>query len=70
MSFKSLTKRISVDTAKRAHKCRYNKDHQIGAGEKRLKVIEGRSEQHYCLVCAKRFLGADIEKLNGILDGL
>jgi len=70
MSFKSLTKRISVDTARRSHQCRYNKKHTITAGAKRLKIVEGRSAQHYCLDCAKRFLNTDIEKLKDIFNQL
>ena len=68
MSHKALTKRISIDTAQRAHKCRYNKNHLIAQGGKRLKVIENRSITHYCADCAKKFLKADIQKLNNILD--
>ena len=70
MPFKSLTKNISIDTALRSHKCRYNKNHQITAGTKRLKVKEGRSETHYCIDCAKRFLEVDINKLNEIFKQL
>jgi hypothetical protein len=70
MSQKSLTKNVSIDTAVRSHKCRYNKGHLIAKGDKRLKVKEGRSEMHYCIECAKKFLQTDIEKLNSVLTQL
>lgn len=70
MPFKSLTKRISVGVAKHTHKCRYNKRHAVVAGAKRLKVVEGRSAQHYCSDCAKRFLEVDIIKLTSIREQL
>lgn len=67
---KSLIKRILIDTALKSHNCRYNKKHHIACGDKRLKVIEGRSRLHYCVECAKKFLGDDIEKLKNILSEL
>lgn len=70
MPLKSLTKRISIDIAQRAHKCHANKKHIINRGDKRLKIIEGRSELHYCVGCAQKFLFADIEKLNTITKQL
>lgn len=70
MPQKTLTKNVSVDIAERAHKCRYNKKHLIARGDKRMKVKEGRSEAHYCIECAKKFLIADIEKLGVVLGEL
>jgi hypothetical protein len=70
MSQKSLTKNVLVDNALHSHKCRFNKRHAIAKGDKRLKVKEGRSEMHYCVECAKKFLQAGIEKLNGVLGEL
>ena len=67
---KSLIKRMLVDVALKPHKCRWNKRHHIAAGDKRLKVIEGRSKLHYCTECAKKFLGTGIEDLSNILSGL
>lgn len=67
---KVLIKRISVDIALHSHKCRYNKQHIIAQGDKRLKVIEGRKQSHYCIDCAKKFVCADIERLQNILSQL
>lgn len=67
---KALTKRILIDIAERAHRCRSNKRHSIVRGNKRLKVIEGRAKLHYCVECAKKFLEADIKKLNDYLKEL
>lgn len=67
---KSLVKNISVDEASRSHKCRYNKKHAILRGNKRLKVVEGRAEYHYCVECAKKFIDSGIAKLNIILNQL
>jgi len=67
---KALTKHILIDIAQRPHNCRYNKRHRILSGDKRLKVVEGRSHQHYCVECAKKFLSSDIEKLKSILSEL
>lgn len=67
---KKLTKRLLVDIALHSHGCHNNKNHQIIKGTKRLKVIEGRSEQHYCIECAKKFLATGIEELGKISSQL
>lgn len=70
MPHKALIKRISIDTAERAHRCRSNKNHLIARGDKRLKIIEGRAKMHYCIACAKKFIAIDTEKLNNIASQL
>lgn len=67
---KKLTKRLLVDVAERSHGCHNNKTHQIRKGSKRLKVTEGRSAQHYCIECAKKFLATGIEELGNISSQL
>lgn len=67
---KKLTKQLSVDVALRSHRCHSNKSHLVQQGQKRLKVIEGRSTQHYCIECAKKFLNSGISELNEILSRL
>lgn len=67
---KSVTKTIEVNTALRAHKCRFNKRHLIAMGEKRLQVKEGRSEKNYCKECGRKALQAGIDKLTSVLSEL
>jgi hypothetical protein len=67
---KSLTKTIAVGTALHAHKCRFNKDHIIAKGDKRLQVKEGRSQMNYCVQCAKKAVRAGIDKLTSLLSEL
>ncbi len=68
MPQKSLTKTVYIDSASRAHNCRFNKRHRISRGDRRLVVKEGRTEIHYCVECAKRFLRTDICKLTDLLS--
>lgn len=63
---KSITIKTELDTAKRTHNCRANKQHQICAGEQRLKIKNQRSWNHYCMVCAKKILQNDISKLTAL----
>ena len=60
---KSLVMRIEVDEAKRSHNCQANARHRILKGERRLKVRNRRSWDHYCLFCAVVIIGRDIEEL-------
>lgn len=62
-----LHSRLKVDEAGKSHKCQHSKAHVIAKGEKRLKVTEGRTDEHYCLTCAARFLAGTIESLQGLL---
>lgn len=63
MATKSLVIHAEVDTAGRAHNCQANARHRVEKGDVRLKVRNGRSWDHYCLDCAKKIIGRDIEKL-------
>lgn len=60
---KSLIIRAEIDGAQRAHNCQGNASHRINRGDKRLKVRNGRSWDHYCVSCAIIILGRDIEAL-------
>ena len=57
---KSLRIRAEVDVAQRAHNCQGNVRHRIERGDKRLKVRNGRSWEHYCLECARTIVRRDI----------
>lgn len=60
---KSLVERIEVDQAGKAHNCQANARHRIEKGNKRLKVRNGRSWDHYCLECARTIIQRDIAAL-------
>jgi hypothetical protein len=40
--------------------------HRVSKGQKRLKVTNGRSFDHYCLDCAKLIIAKDTETLRGL----
>ena len=60
LRIKSLCIPTEVDVAQRAHNCQGNIRHRIGRGDKRLKVRNGRSWDHYCLECARTIVRRDI----------
>jgi hypothetical protein len=60
---KSLVLSMSVDTAGRRHTCQHNDKHTVVKGERRLKVAVGRSYEHYCGECARKFIQHAIERL-------
>jgi hypothetical protein len=64
---KSLILSMEWTTAGRAHDCRYNKNHRIEKGQRRLTVMVDGDEHHYCVACAKRFLATDIQHLQRLL---
>lgn len=64
---KVLHRKLKLDEAGKSHKCQHNKNHPIKKGDKRLKVTEGRTDEHYCLACAERFLASSIESLQCLL---
>lgn len=61
---KSLITRTDIDHAQKAHNCQANSSHRIQKGDKRLKVRNGRSWDHYCIPCANQIVNGDINKLN------
>ena len=63
---KSLVLPLSVDQALKRHVCQNNNKHVIAKGDLRLKVTVGRSYEHYCVNCAKKFINQAIERLQEI----
>ena len=63
---KSLLIRAEVDVAQRAHNCQGNIRHRVERGDKRLKVRNGRSWDHYCLECAGSIVRRDIGALEAL----
>ncbi len=55
-----------MDEAKQAHNCQGNIRHRIKRGEKRLKVRNGRSWDHYCLECAKTIVLRNLGELEAL----
>lgn len=68
--FKSVTARLLVDFAGRKHQCQHDQRHDIRRGDVRLKVTEGRTDEHFCQRCAIQMLTADIGKLQELLAEL
>lgn len=60
---KSLTLPMLVDTASRRHNCQHNDKHTVVKGDRRLKVAVGRSHEHYCVECARKFIRQAVERL-------
>lgn len=63
---KSLLLSMSVDYALKRHACQHNSEHVIFKGDLRLKVAAGRSHEHYCVVCATKFVDQAVERLNAL----
>ena len=63
MAIKSLVIRVEIDEALKAHNCQANARHRIERGNRRLKVRNGRSWDHYCVHCALVILERDISEL-------
>ncbi len=65
---RSLIVSMQWTQALRGHNCRNNDNHRIEKGQKRLTVKADGDEHHYCLSCAKKFLVADICRLQEMLE--
>ncbi len=61
---KSLLIRVQIDEAQKAHNCQANASHRLVKGDKRLKVRNGRSWDHYCASCAAVMFERDIFELS------
>lgn len=68
--YKSLVARIVLDRAGRLHQCQHSNRHDIAKGEIRLKVSEGRTDEHFCRSCAVEMLESGIYRLQGVLAEL
>ena len=64
---KSFILPLSVDQALKRHTCQNNSKHVIAKGDTRLKVAVGRSHEHYCVKCAKKFIDQAIERMQEIV---
>lgn len=70
---KQLVLSMSVDRAARRHSCQHNSNHTIYKGDLRLKVAVGRSYDHYCSECARKFIQDGIHRLQELsaeMDGV
>lgn len=63
---KSLLVSMSVDRAGKRHSCQHNSKHVIHKGDLRLKVVAGRSHEHYCVECATKFAKLASERLEAL----
>lgn len=63
MPKKSLVQRVEIDHALKAHNCQANSRHRLERGDRRLKVHNERSADHYCLECATKIIEQDLAKL-------
>jgi hypothetical protein len=67
---KSILQRVEVDEVRRAHDCQHNKCHRLQRGEKRLKLWNQRSYEHYCAACALDIIARDIARLQDLAEQL
>jgi hypothetical protein len=67
MAYRSLIVSMEITTVGRAHDCRYNKNHRLEKGDRRLTVRADGDENHYCLACAKTFLAKDLDRLRAMM---
>jgi hypothetical protein len=63
---KSLVTQAEIDEVQNAHNCQASAAHRLVRGDKRLKVRNGRSWDHYCVSCATVILERDIAKLQAL----
>ena len=61
MATKSLVIRVEIDYALKANNCQANARHRLERGDKRLKVRNGRSWDHYCAECAVDILERELK---------
>jgi len=66
MAIKSLVIRVEIDETVNAHNCQANPRHRLKGGDKRLKVRNGRSWDHYCAACAAVIIRRDIVALQAL----
>lgn len=60
---KSILQRVELDKALKAHNCQHNRRHRIERGDKRLKVWNQRSADHYCVAYALAIVERDLQRL-------
>ena len=64
---KSVLVNMKITTVGRAHSCRFNKNHRLEKGMKRLTFKENGDEAHYCLPCGKPFLTKGLKDLQSLI---
>jgi hypothetical protein len=67
---KSFLLRLTVDQAGKAHNCQHNSSHRLQKGDVRLKVTEGRTDEHFCRECGLKFIDRDIAELQKLRAAL
>lgn len=67
---RSLLTRVEVDVVKHAHNCQANARHRLQRGDRRLKVRNRRSWDHYCLACAREIVVRGKAALDALADAL
>ncbi len=67
---KSLILPLTVDVAQRRHGCQHDSKHDILKGDRRLRLAVGRTHEHYCVDCAKKFIAQSIERLQELDEEL
>lgn len=69
-SLRSLVTRTLIDQAGASHNCQRDSSHRIAKGERRLKVKNNRSWDHYCLSCARLILQKDLTKIQDLIESV
>lgn len=67
---KSFLMAIEIDVAKHSHNCQHNSKHRISAGDMRVKLKTGRKVEYFCVICALKTIGRDIETLSKLQENL
>ena len=67
---KSILQRVEVDVTQKAHNCQHNENHRLQKGDKRLKVWNDRSPDHYCRACGLDIIQRDVAKLQSLAQQL
>ena len=67
---RSIVERCCVDQARKAHNCQANAQHRIRSGDRRLKVRNGRTWDHYCIRCAQEIIRRDVDRLRTLAEEL
>lgn len=65
---KSVIVNMEITSVGRAHYCRYNKNHRLEKGMKRLTINENGDEAHYCLTCGMTFLKNGVKRLQSLIE--
>ncbi len=64
---RSLLLKLEIDQVAKRHSCQHSKTHVLTKGDRRLKVTVGRTDEHYCVPCARKFIQHAMDRLT-VLD--